>query len=1135
MMIGFLKTSLVKLSLPIMFAATLTACGDRDTRDEVFYFVLPDRFTNGDVSNDTGGLEGDRSVHGLDPSSEDFFHGGDLAGLMEKLPYIEEMGVTSIWITPIFKNEPVSMSGDSGAYHGYWINDFYQVDPHLGTNKELKKFIKEAHKRDMKVFFDIVTNHTADIIRYEECHNPDGSFPEGQNGCPYIDKSQPAYTPFIPEGKETAKNPEWLNDPSFYHNRGDSPFDGGEAQLHGDFYGLDDLATQNPVVIDGMIDIFEFWISEFQIDGFRLDTVKDVHIEFWQEFAPAMREHAASEGIDDFFIFGEVFDSRQSLLSAYTREGELDSVLDFDLNLAMTEVIANGGSPQRLSKVFAADDFFIQADSDATTLMTFASNHDIGRFGYHLRDPDPDVRLAKLELAHSLMYFGRGIPIIYYGDEQGFTGGIGDKANREDMMPGMVESHWGRDLIGTDATVADDNFDPTHPMYLTLREYKDVLDAHPTLRRGKQHVRHADDSAGIFAFSRVYELDPRDYIVVLNTDSVEHSVTLDAAADSYTSVYPLAGDSVAVVGGQVTITVPAYSTVIVEGDTFIQGPSLDSLTLGVSSGQKFKGRFELPVNLTWMEETPLPMTQVKFYMSVEGGPFEHIGTDYNMPFSMYPGTSDMIDGTQFTVRAVAEDQWGNELQSEDVQLEVGEDSGMEIFFQKPDNWAKRVNVFWWDMLNQADGNWPGIPMEPMADGWFRVQLPDGHHQGNLIFNDVSGQLTGSLYRKGSGCYVASTNTWTDECDPPELGITLTFEKPDYWGDEVNAYYWNAAPAPGVDWPGVTMKHLVDNWYRVTLPNDVQAANVIFNDGQGNQTSDLYREGDGCYTNGIWVDTCDFVLPGMRMRFVKPDFWGDNVNIYYWNAGTQADINWPGVPMTDVGDGVYEFQFDDDVLSANIVFNDGSNQSSDVFSEEDQCYRNFVLEAYDNCEPGAFAPGFRVNFFLPAGWGSDINIHYWDASPLGNTNWPGEPMDNLGGGWYTYVFPEGVSAANIIFNDGLGNQTANLSRSSDGCYVDSNWVDSCDAPLPGMYIQFVKPDSWGDNINIYYWNTVGADYSVGWPGEAMLDTGSGIYEFQFPDNVEASNLIFNDGQGNQTSDLFRASDGCYIDGDWVAGC
>ena len=139
-----------------------------DLTRERFYFVMADRFANGNPANDRGGLSGDRLATGYDPTDKGFYHGGDLAGIIRKLEYIKSLGTTSIWLTPSFKNRPVQGAGAdvSAGYHGYWITDFTQIDPHLGTNADMTRLIDLAHAKGMKVFFDIITNHTADVIDY---------------------------------------------------------------------------------------------------------------------------------------------------------------------------------------------------------------------------------------------------------------------------------------------------------------------------------------------------------------------------------------------------------------------------------------------------------------------------------------------------------------------------------------------------------------------------------------------------------------------------------------------------------------------------------------------------------------------------------------------------------------------------------------------------------------------------------------------------------------------------------------------------------------------------------------------------------------------------------------------------------
>ena len=211
---------------------------------------------------------------------------------------------------PIFTNKPTQsdttdLYGHSAGYHGYWIEDFLNVDPHLGTNAEFARLVDEAHDRGMKVVMDIVTNHTADVIQLEgnAGYRNKRDFPyrdvtgepfddsdfaySGQSdySFPEVNATRSRTHQWCRPGEANAKNPAWLNDPLLYHNRGNTSFT-GENSLYGDFFGLDDLWTERREVVEGMVDIYSFWIEEFGVDGFRIDTTKHVNMEFWQKFGP---------------------------------------------------------------------------------------------------------------------------------------------------------------------------------------------------------------------------------------------------------------------------------------------------------------------------------------------------------------------------------------------------------------------------------------------------------------------------------------------------------------------------------------------------------------------------------------------------------------------------------------------------------------------------------------------------------------------------------------------------------------------------------------------------------------------------------------------------------------------------------
>ncbi|MCJ9428812.1 alpha-amylase family glycosyl hydrolase [Kordiimonas marina] len=562
---------------------SLKPYADRPATDDVIYFVMPDRFANGDPSNDTGGIAGGAKVNGFDPTNKGFYHGGDIKGLISKLDYLQDMGVTAIWFTPIFKNKAVQ--GDakhlSAGYHGYWITDFTSVDPHLGTNDDLKALVTEAHKRNMKVIFDIIVNHTADVIQYRECTgegNPGGvtapgckyrslaDYPythKGGKTGPAINKgfagdgpahqteanfaklTNPdyAYTPYVPKGEEHIKKPDWLNNVLYYHNRGNTTFQ-GENSLYGDFGGLDDVFTENPAVVKGFTKLYESWIKNFKIDGYRIDTARHVNDSFWQKFSPAIIKYAAKEGIPHFYMFGEVYDGDPKRLSHFTTVAKLPAVLDFGFQGAVTQVLAHDKGTDVLAKLFSEDSLYGPGVAD--TLPTFLGNHDMGRFGHFLREAHPHMSDAEMMkrtiLGNALMFFARGVPVIYYGDEQGFVGDGGDQDAREDMFPSKVASYNDNKLIGTDATTAVDNFNENHPLYRSLKAMAALYHANPALRQGKQKVLMSSPKPGLFVFSRTDKASGETVLVVVNTAKEAMTYKTGAALTPMTDGCTLASD-----------------------------------------------------------------------------------------------------------------------------------------------------------------------------------------------------------------------------------------------------------------------------------------------------------------------------------------------------------------------------------------------------------------------------------------------------------------------------------------------------------------------------------------------------------------------------------------------------------------
>jgi glycosidase len=551
-----------------------TRAGDayraRAPQDEVIYFVLPDRFANGDPRNDRGGLAGDRLKTGYDPADKGFYHGGDLEGLTARLDYIQGLGATTIWLGPIFRNKPVQgpTGHESAGYHGYWITDFTDVDPHFGTRAQLKTFIDAAHARGMKVYLDIIANHTADVIQYRDCPAAGCDY-RSKADYPYVRKGGPrgagindgflgdqagrqtaenfarltrpdyAYEPYVPKGEEAVKAPAWLNDPIHYHNRGNSRF-AGESSTYGDFAGLDDLATENPRVVQGFIDIYGQWIDDFGIDGYRIDTARHVNPEFWQAFVPAMLARAKARGIPNFHIFGEVYETEPGMLAKFTRVDGYPAVLDFAFQATVTDAVNGKVGTDRLAKLFSQDALYQGGEAAALQLPTFLGNHDMGRIGHFVRAAHPEASNDELSkrvtLAHALLMFTRGAPVIYYGDEQGFTGSGGDRDSRQDMFPGQAAGD--SDILISGAPAAGDHFKTDGALYRAISAMARLRATDPALRGGRQVVRASGDKPGLFAISRMAG-SGGETLVVFNTGltPIAAQVEVDATSRAWRAVH----------------------------------------------------------------------------------------------------------------------------------------------------------------------------------------------------------------------------------------------------------------------------------------------------------------------------------------------------------------------------------------------------------------------------------------------------------------------------------------------------------------------------------------------------------------------------------------------------------------------
>ena len=911
-----------------------------DLTHEQFYFVMPDRFANGDTSNDKGGLTGTRLTTGYDPTDKGFYQGGDLKGLTNRLDYIKGLGTTSIWMAPIFKNQPVQGTGAnaSAGYHGYWITDFTQVDPHFGTNADLKSLISKAHAKGMKIFFDVITNHTADVVDYEEKsydYLSKGAFPyltkdgvpfddadyaDGKTAFPAVDTDSFAYTPTL-----TAKNkvPSWLNDPTMYHNRGDSTFAGESAEA-GDFSGLDDLWTERPEVVKGMEKIYEKWVRDFDIDGFRIDTVKHVDMDFWTQWATALDEYAAEHGRKDFFQFGEVYSADTSITSPYVTQGKLDATLDFPFQEAAREYVSQGASAAKLSSVFADDYKYTSGESNAYEQVTFLGNHDMGRIGYFLKSDNPgatDAELVKKDkLANELMFLSRGNPVVYYGDEQGFTGSGGDKDARQTMFGTQIADYLDDDELGTDRTAASDAYDTSGTLYSSIAALAKLRADNPALTDGVQTERYAADGAGVYAFSRTDAAKGVEYVVAVNNASSAKSVDLPtySAGMGFKEIY---GGSQAVVSGtdtKISVEVPALSAVVykaarpVAAATGAPAITLTAPDAGATGTVTIKAAIDAPA-----------LSRVVFAAQVGDGQWQTLGSVDHAPYQVTQNISDDVAaGTALRYKAVVVDRAGRTAsataqttsgapEQEATPTATSRDYAIVHYKRTDGDYTDWRLYTWGDIADGESTTWPAghdfIGRD--AYGAFAyVKLKKGASSvGFLVIDkdgnkDVSADRTIDVTQTGEvwvsqGDATVSTKAPTGAYPAQDTTkAVIHYHRADGDYDGWGLHVWTGA-ATGTDWSSPLQPVKTDAYgavFEVPLTDGATSLSYIIHKGD---TKDLDADQSldlSTYGHEVWLlnGTEKYLLPSTAGSAADLDLssskaqWIDR-NTVAWNTSTTA--------------------------------------------------------------------------------------------------------------------------------------------------------------------------------------------------------------------------------------------------------
>ena len=526
-----------------------------DWRNEVLYFLLVDRFSDG--REHTRPLLPREHLADIRPkgwrwdkwseSGGDRWQGGTLNGVISKLDYLHQLGVTTLWLSPVFKQR-VHLN----TFHGYGIQDFLDVDPRFGTRAELVTLVREAHDRGMRVLLDIIFNHSGENWVYPE---------EIQGGkyTPVYTRDRHPFGQWLGEQGEQVTNviddddgvwPAELQNPDYYTRAGFGDLGGGSVDdpvaehKRTDFISLRDFRLENPRVLAHLAQCYMYWIALTDCDGFRIDTLKHVSLEEGRNFCGIIKEYAASLGKDNFFLLGEVAGGdygQDRYLDSLQRN--LDAVLDIGgMRLSLNAVAKGLQHPRSYFDGFNVHDPRMGSHrSLGSRHVSILNDHD-HVFGEKLRFSVDAASTHQVAAAVAIQLFSLGIPCVYYGTEQSLSGpesserkwlqnyGANDRFLREAMFGPAHPLASGRSGLHDGEKRFDKNlpgfgpfgssgyhvFDENSPAFVRIAAMIAVRKSHPSLSRGRQYLRQTSylskpfDYYGegeLFAFSRLLAFD----------------------------------------------------------------------------------------------------------------------------------------------------------------------------------------------------------------------------------------------------------------------------------------------------------------------------------------------------------------------------------------------------------------------------------------------------------------------------------------------------------------------------------------------------------------------------------------------------------------------------------------------------
>ncbi|WP_298549077.1 starch-binding protein [uncultured Aquimarina sp.] len=991
------------------------------------YFLITDRFNNGDTTNDSNF---DRFQDSR--NNELDFHGGDIAGVTQKLEegYFDELGVSAIWVTPVvenrhgFNNPPANDPAFRDyPYHGYHTNDWTAFDPNFTSAEDFERFIDTAHNHGIRVLLDIVMNHSG----YRTFKNVNGQlefvdddYPSDwvrlqcgtENGeLPCDDLTTPLFG--LPDIRTESFNsvnlPQWLLDKWDAEGRKQEELN----ELDAYFARTGKPRAPRYYLIKWLTD----WVREYGIDGFRVDTERHVGVDAWAELkdeaVAALKEwkqNNPTKKLDDldFYMTGEH--------SGVNIIGNVGDQLPDDFTVGKFNSMINFRSPKEAYTDLGQEEIFSSFaaklnnnDGGFNTpgeynMISYLRSHDFSEF-YTGNMFEGAVKLL----------LSPGGAQIYYGDESGrqffdATTYV-DAGYRSDMNWDSIDDamllHWRK--LG--------KFRREH-ISIGGGSHQKLSDAPYIFKR--EYNRNGETDKAL-----VFQGQDNDFVGALNVFGMwpEGTVLKDYFSDTTATVS----------GG--TVTFGTTFGIVLVGEPFDLS---DSVTLSINPASGF---YTDAVTVEMTASTTAQGATVNIFYTADGSDPSVSSTQYTAPFDITTTTS---------IKAIAFDSEGNESNIVPADYIIGDGSPFDVYFKKPATWSS-ATIY---LFNQNTGEaldgfpaWPGATMDEVeGTPWFTYTI-DQNVQVGIVFNDNGGDQTDDLTRITEGWY---DGQWFDSCpsDCPGPQLPVLTISPDSGTFNGSVEVSMSATNSGVIYytldgstPDATST-LYSGTFTISSTGTTNLKAIAINSvGSSDVINREYSIQD---------------TSGYTVNFRKPDGW-NTAYVYLYDKNANAAIPgfpaWPGIQMTQLGTSPW-FTYDiDESVEVGIVFNDnGGAQTDDLFRTTDGWYNNVWTDTCPGECPGIIPDtSFDVYFKKPSSWNTAF-IYIYDknanAAIPGAPAWPGVEMNAINGSpWYSSIIDESVEVG-IVFTDNGGAQTDDLFRTTDGWY-DNQWFDNCPSDCPSI--------------------------------------------------------------------------------------